>query len=313
MARVAIVIVTWNSEAEIGSCLAALDALSAEEAEIVVVDNASSDGTVAAVRKRGVNVIANQSNRGFAAAVNQGVAGTAAPLILLLNPDAQLLGGLDAMAARFSDPRVGAVGGLLIGDDGRPQQGFMVRCFPRPATLVCEVLGINRVWPRNPLNWQYRCLSNDPMAEARVDQPAGAFVMFSRPAWEQVGGFDERFWPLWFEDVDFFKRIKSAGLVILYTPGARAKHAGSHSIGKLRLENRETYWYGNLLEYAAKHYNSGAYRIVCMAVVVGAGLRAVWGIPRFGLKAIAVYSRVLRLSASRFWRPRTGDRKSLSY
>jgi GT2 family glycosyltransferase len=312
MARVAIVIVTWNSAAEIGACLRSLAALPADETEIVVVDNASSDHTVAEAQKQGAKVIANQRNLGFAAAVNQGVRNTTAPLILLLNPDAQLIDGLDAMTNRFRDPAVGAVGGLLVGSDGLPQQGFMVRSFPRPVTLVYEVLGINRVWPGNPVNWQYRCLSNDPMAEALVDQPAGAFVMFSRVAWEKAGGFDERFWPLWFEDVDFFQRLKSSGFVILYTPQARAKHAGSHSIVKLKLENRERYWYGNLLEYAAKHYHSAAYRTVCLAVGVGAGLRAVWGIPRFGLKAIAVYSRVVSLSASRLVRPRTGGRKRLS-
>ena len=98
------------------------------------------------------------------------------------------------------------------------------------------------------------------MTVARVDQPAGAFLMFSRIAWESVGGFDERFWPLWFEDVDFCARIKSAGFCTYYDPEGVAKHAGSHSIRALPLENRERYWYGSLLEYAEKHYRSSAFR-----------------------------------------------------
>ena len=98
------------------------------------------------------------------------------------------------------------------------------------------------------------------MTVALVDQPAGAFLMFSRAAWETVGGFDERFWPVWFEDVDFCARIKAAGFRTYYDPEACAKHSGSHSIRALSLENRERYWYGSLLEYAAKHYRSSAFR-----------------------------------------------------
>jgi len=313
MVCVAIVIVTWNSEAEIGGCLDSIDSLiDPRVREVVVVDNASSDSTVKVAGEHGATVLPNRENRGFAAAVNQGVRNSAAPLILLLNPDAHILGGLDAMSAHFRDPKVGAVGGQLIGSDGKIQRGFMVRRFPTAATLVFEVLGLNRIWPGNPVNWHYRCLDNDPMLEAQVDQPAGAFVMFSRAAWQDVGEFDERFWPLWFEDVDFFARLKKAGFTTLYTPLARAKHAGSHSIAKLKLENRETYWYGNLLEYAAKHYSPAAFRTVCAAVAVGAGFRACARVPHIGLKAIAVYSKVLSLSVSRLLGLRKDDGKGLS-
>src|SRR5580700_4530392 len=96
MARVAIVIVTYNSAAEIGGCLDALKGL--PEVEVLVVDNASADATREAVATRGVRLIANPANAGFAAAVNQGVRATTAPLVLLLNPDAHLVKGLEAMA-----------------------------------------------------------------------------------------------------------------------------------------------------------------------------------------------------------------------
>jgi GT2 family glycosyltransferase len=150
------------------------------------------------------------------------------------------------------------------------------------------------------------------MAVAEVDQPAGAFVMFSRRAWESVGGFDERFWPVWFEDVDFFKRVKEAGYHIFYTPETRAVHGGAHSVRMLNFERREEYWYGNLLEYAAKHYSKAALRTVCIAVAVGAGLRAIAGVPGHGMKAIAVYSEVLKLSAERFRLAGKADGKALS-
>jgi GT2 family glycosyltransferase len=296
MPRVAIVIVTYNSAAEIGGCL---DALAETGAEILVIDNASADSTRDEVVARKIRLIANRTNAGFAAALNQGVRGTTAPLILSLNPDAHLVRGLDAMAAFFEQPGNGAVGGLLIGEDGAPQTGFMARNLPAPAALIFEVLGINRLWPGNRVNWHYRCLGVDTMSVSPVDQPPGAFLMFSRAAWETVGGFDERFRPIWFEDVDFCARIKSAGYRAWYQPLSVAKHTGSHSIDPLALENRERYWYGSLLEYAAKHYRSSAFRTTCAAVAVGAVGRAVLGFPRHGLKAFAVYGGIVGLALGR--------------
>jgi N-acetylglucosaminyl-diphospho-decaprenol L-rhamnosyltransferase len=299
MPRVAILIVTYNSGEQIGGCLDALKGLDA--VEILVVDNASADATRSEVKLRGVRLIENSTNIGFAAAVNQGVRATAAPLLLLVNPDVHLVSGLDDLARRFEKPETGAVGGLLIGETGRPQAGFMARNLPSPAALIFEILGVNRLWPENPANWHYRCLAISPMTPALVDQPAGAFLMFSRCGWLAVGGFDERFWPIWFEDVDFCARLKSAGYCNWYEPKGIAKHLGGHSIKALPLENRERYWYGSLLEYAAKHYTSAAYRAACGAVVVGAILRSAAALPRAGFKAFAVYRGVIGLALARLF------------
>ncbi len=164
MPRVAIVIVTHNSAAEIGACL---DALAAH----APTRNRSGRSRQCLrrchpCRSRAIAesaLIANPANAGFAAAVNQGVRATTAPLVLLLNPDAHLVGGLDAHGGLFR--RIPAErapsGGMLIGDDGAPQRGFMARNLPTPAALIFEVLGINRLWPRNPVNWHYRCLGLD--------------------------------------------------------------------------------------------------------------------------------------------------------
>jgi N-acetylglucosaminyl-diphospho-decaprenol L-rhamnosyltransferase len=311
MARVAIVIVTYNSAVEIGGCLDALAGLSEDDAEILVIDNASSDATRDEVAARKIALISNRTNAGFAAALNQGVHATTAPLILSLNPDAHLVRGLDAMAACLEQPGTGAVGGMLLGEDGNPQAGFMARSLPTPAALVLEVLGINRLWPGNTVNWHYRCLGLDLMTVSVVDQPAGAFLMFSRAVWERVGGFDERFGPVWFEDVDFCARIKSAGFCTYYNPAAVAKHYGSHSIYPLALENRERYWYGSLLRYAAKHYRSSAFRTICAAVAVGAVVRAVWGFPRNGFKVFAVYGGIVGLALSRAFRQPAEHRVSV--
>jgi GT2 family glycosyltransferase len=265
---------------------------------VVVVDNASSDSTCGKVSARGVHLVANQQNEGFAAAVNQGVQATSAPLILLLNPDARLQTGLESLADCFNDPKIGGAGGLLMGPDGLPQNGFMVRNLPGPAALIFEVLGFNRLWARNPVNWHYRCLGIDPMASATVEQPAGAFFMFRRSAWQQLGGFDDRFWPVWFEDVDFCARLRLAGFSVRYEPAARAFHQGGHSVGVIPLDIREKYWYGSLLKYAAKHCRPVAFSAICLSVAAGAAGRAVFAFPRGGLRVFEVYSSVIRLSFS---------------
>jgi N-acetylglucosaminyl-diphospho-decaprenol L-rhamnosyltransferase len=158
------------------------------------------------------------------------------------------------------------------------------------------------------VNWHYRCLGLDLMRTSRIEQPAGAFLMFSRAAWETVGGFDERYWPVWFEDVDFCARLRSAGYSAYYNPAAVAKHVGSHSVGALGLENRTRYWYGSLLEYAGIHYRSAAFRTTCVAVAVGAAVRGGWGLPRYGFKALAVYGGIVGLALRRAFHGRGGSR-----
>ena len=134
------------------------------------------------------------------------------------------------------------------------------------------------------------------MAPACIEQPAGAFFMFRRTGWEQLGGFDENFWPVWFEDVDFCARLRSAGFVLRYLPEARAIHDGGHSVGRIPVGLRERYWYGSLLKYAAKHYRRVAFGSVCLAVAAGAAGRAILAFPRGGLRVFEVYSSVIRLS-----------------
>ena len=294
MAGTGIVIVTYYSEAEIGACL---DAVLGEEAEIVVVDNGSSDGTIAEVAHRGVRLIANSSNRGFAAAVNQGFAAFDATYVLVLNPDAVLRQGLDALRAACDLPGAAGAGGLLLGADGRPQVGFMVRSLPTPASLVLEALLLNRIWPANPVNRRYRGLGLDYAHRMRVEQPAGAFLMIRRQVWEELGGFDERFYPLWFEDVDFCRRAVDRGYSWYYEPQAVAQHAGAHSIAKITVEMRRVYWYRSLLRYSAAHFGPAAFRMVCLAVLVGSLVRAL-GESAFNrsLKPWASYGKIARLA-----------------
>jgi GT2 family glycosyltransferase len=304
MTGVAIVIVTHNSGAEIGECL---DAAAKTGAEIVVVDNASEDATVREVTQRNAALIANRVNRGFAAAVNQGIQHVTAPLIVLLNPDAVLETGLDALAEACRREGAAGAGGMLVGRDGRPQTGFMVRRFPTATALLCEALLVNRAWPRNRVNWHYRCLDLDHLAPHEVEQPAGAFLMLRRDVWERLGGFDEGFFPIWFEDVDFCKRAAAHGYRMYYVPDAVAKHTGGHSIPQLTVEKRRLYWYGSCLRYTGKHFRPATARLVCAGVFWGAFLRMiVESMSDRTLDPVRVYAKVMRLAASRLISPAAG-------
>jgi N-acetylglucosaminyl-diphospho-decaprenol L-rhamnosyltransferase len=295
MHDIGVVIVTHNSEREIGECL---DALQKVSVRVVVVDNASTDGTLAIVRAKPVEWIANHTNRGFAAAANQGFARLNCDYILLLNPDSVLQGGLEALREASALPGAAGAGGQLFGKDGVPQVGFMVRKFPTVSVFILESLLLNRLWPVNPINRKYRGLELDYASRLEVDQPAGAFLMIRRAVWEELGGFDEGFHPLWFEDVDFCRRAADRGYRLFYEPKAVAKHTGAHSISQLTVELRQFYWYRNLLRYSAKHFRPAALRVVCLAVVTGSIVRLVVELAsRRSLRALAVHSKVIRLAS----------------
>jgi N-acetylglucosaminyl-diphospho-decaprenol L-rhamnosyltransferase len=293
-----IVIVTYNSAAEIGACL---DAAIGTGAEIVVVDNASTDGTVEEVRRRGVRVIANPENRGFAAATNQGFVVLKRPYVLLLNPDAVLKTDLEPLIRACELTGSAGAGGKLIDSEGRPQIGFMTRSLPTARTLVLESLLLNRICPNNAVNRRYRGLGLDYSKRLAVEQPAGAFLMIRRAVWEELGGFDEGFYPLWFEEVDFCRRAADRGYRMYYEPEAVAKHTGGHSLGALALGARRFYWYRSLLKYSAKHFGSRDFRAVCLAVAAGSVLRGIAeSVFTRRFSPFAVYGRVVRLAAQSF-------------
>jgi hypothetical protein len=302
---VAAIIVTFNSEAVIASCLDSL-AKMAPNVTPVVVDNASSDRTVDLVRERAhVRLIANPENRGFAAAVNQGVAACEAEFPLLLNPDANLLTTVDALVE--ASERYGLAAGKLVGVNKKTQAGFTIRRLPTPSSLILELFGINRLWPSNPVNRRYRYQDRDLDQPGPVEQPAGAFLMTRRDVWKALDGFDESFHPVWFEDVDYCKRALDAGYRIEYVPSVQAAHLGGHSVNEVPQGCRALYWCVSLTRYAAKHFHSAGYRAVCLAVVLSSFPRMVARmIQDRSLQSVATYRKIVRfaglclVSAGRF-------------
>jgi GT2 family glycosyltransferase len=290
MTRIGIVIVTYESEETIGDCLGSCPAV-----PIVVVDNASTDGTCERVRRfPNVRLIANACNEGFAGGVNQGVAALETEFILVLNPDVRLLTPIIPLAEAGN----GLATGKLVDESGAFQKGFGIRRLPRPITLIFEVLGLNRLLPGNPVNRQYRCLDFDPEEAGPVEQPAGAFLLFRREIWDRLGGLDTEFHPVWFEDVDFCRRARDAGYAARYVPQVVAAHLGGRSVKILNWRCRELYWYASLLRYASKHFRRRAFRGVIVAVILSSAARAVYGVfQRGSFQPITVYARIARLAA----------------
>ena len=292
------VIVTYNSAEVILSCLDALAEM-APGVVATVVDNASSDQTLKSVGQRaGVKIVANQENRGFAGASNQGFRETEADQILLLNPDVRLKTSVVALVEACQEH--GLAAGQLTGLDGAPQAGFTIRRLPTAASMSFELLGLNWLWPGNRINRGYRYLDRDLNQGGSVEQPAGAFLMIRRDVWERLGGFDESFHPVWFEDVDFCRRAVDAGYRIQYVPQVRAEHTGGHSVKKLPAVRMQAYWYDSLIGYAGKHFRPWQYWGVCLAAVFGTVPRMVAGMIREkNLKPAVSCYKIVRFAGKR--------------
>jgi GT2 family glycosyltransferase len=272
--RILAIVVTHNSGDFVQSCVEGLVALGLTT---VIVDNASTDQTLKQIPASPlVTVVRNPENRGFAGAVNQAVRDMPAEFYLLLNPDAVLQDSVEPLIRAIGENGHMAAAGLLVDMDGVPQKGFSFRRLPIPLVLAYEVLGVNRIWPDNAVNRQYRCLDADLLRAQVIEQPAGAFFLFPRRSWELLGGFDEMYYPVWFEDVDFCKRIHNRGATIWFDPAVRARHFGGHSVRKIAFHQRQQCWYGSLLRYAALHFSPMARRWVAISVGVAVVPRALF-------------------------------------
>jgi len=270
-----VIIVTYNSAGQIGPCL---EALRKEDGwQRIVVDNASRDDTIERAQQAdpAAYVVKNAKNSGFAAAANQGARLASGSILLFLNPDAiAQADALDALADALGQDGVGAAGGSLSHNRGEVDRGFCVRRFPTLPSMAAEILLLNYIWPSNRLNRNYRCLDIDYAEPQDVDQPAGACLAVKREVWESVGGFDESFFPVWFEDVDLCLRIRAQNWKIRYCPSARFLHSGGHSVNRLPITDRQIFWYRNLLRYWRKHESRTEVATLRGIIAVGMGLRS---------------------------------------
>ena len=168
-----------------------------------------------------------------------------------------------------------AVGGALLEAMANPRVVSPSADLPTLWALIFEATLVNQLWPGNPVNRRYRCLDADYSQQQEVEQPAGACLAVRRTAFEKLGGFDEQFFPVWFEDVDLCKRLRDQGAKIFYCPDARFRHGGAHSVGQLSFRDKQLFWYANMLRYARKHFSKGQVFLLRLAIIKGMLLRSI--------------------------------------
>lgn len=228
---VEVIIVNYNTRDELAGCLASLhDAMPACVSGIVVVDNASTDDSVAASRSRwpSVSIITLDRNLGFGAANNVALRRCRAPFVLLLNSDTTIAAGaIDTLHARMVDRGAVAAGPRLIGADGRPEISFGPMLTPVAEAAQRTRVRLARRVGRFATAYVRRRLSEERL----VDWVSGACLLLRRDAAEAVGFFDERYF-MYEEDVDLCAALRARGGTILFTPRAEVVHLRGRSVSR---------------------------------------------------------------------------------
>jgi len=198
--------------------------------EVIVVDNASSDGSVTMMENEfpQVRLIANSENLGFTVGNNQGITASRGRYILLLNPDTEIVGDALATTVEYMDdhPRVGVLGPQLRNSDGSIQSSR--RRFPTLATAFLESTILQQWLPRNRVTRHYYITDRPDDEIQEVDWVTGACLLARREAIEEAGLLDEGFF-MYSEELDWCRRIKVQGWKVIYLPTAKVIHHGAQS------------------------------------------------------------------------------------
>ncbi len=227
-----IVIVNWNVRDLLRHCLHSIFQLPSSnfQTEVIVVDSASSDGSVAMVEEEfpQVRLIANSENVGFTVGSNQGIAASRGRYVLLLNPDTEIVGDALATMVEYLDdqPQVGALGPQLLNPDGSIQSSR--RRFPSLATAFLESTILQQWFPHNRIARHYYMADQPDDEVQEVDWVTGACLLTRREAIQNVGVLDEGFF-MYSEELDWCRRAKERGWKVVYLPTARVIHHGGQS------------------------------------------------------------------------------------
>lgn len=283
---VGVVVVNYNAGALLRDCVDSLLACPLD-IEIVVVDNASSDGSLEGVSESTqIRVIRNPANVGFAAACNIGMQASSAPFLLFLNPDCFLQPSVIAtlLAALQSGERVGMVGGLLVNEDGSEQGGGR-RAMPTPWRSLVRALGLNhfaRRWPNLFFDFH---LHKQPLPDHPIEVEAisGACMLVKREAVADVGLWDEGYF-LHCEDLDWCMRFRQHGWKIMFVPDAKVVHQKG-ACSRSRPVFVEWHKHKGMMRFYRKFFRDQYPGVLMWLVAVG-----VWS--RFGV--VAVYYLVRR-------------------
>lgn len=277
--KVSICIVSWNTRDLLDACAASIAKHTTVPHEVIVVDNASADGTVEMLRERHphVRVIASDRNLGFVLGNNVAAREARGEHVMLLNPDTVLvtdvLRGL--VAVLESDPKIGIVGPKLLNADGSVQPTCAAR-LPTPWNEFTSLLFLHRIAPR--LFPDRELSSWDHMDDRDVESISGACMLLRKSLWDSLGGFDEAVF-MYAEDLDICRRVGASGLRLRYVAGESVYHyegASSsqrkESFFSLLAQMSSNAW------YFRKHFGAGTAFAYRFAIFAGSSLRLVGGV-----------------------------------
>lgn len=235
MTDVSVIIVNWNTPDYLRACLASLYAepRPCVSYDVWVVDNASSDNSVAMVREEfpQANVIENTENAGFSRANNKAIKASDGRYVFLLNSDATILPGALDTLVKFadSDPRAGVMGPKVLNPDGSLQ--YSCRSFPNLWAGFFRNTKLGNLFPNNKHLKQYMLSDLDHSKVSIVGWLSGCAMLIRRSLIDRVGPLDEAFF-MYCEDVDMCKRSWDAGCPVMYVPTATVTHAIGKSSDK---------------------------------------------------------------------------------
>ncbi len=291
--KLSIVIVNYNVKYFLEQCLlSAKKAIKGLEAEFFVVDNCSSDNSIAYLKSRFpfVNFIENVDNLGFAKANNQAIRLCKGEYILLLNPDTVVGEHVLENVCRFMDehPESGGVGVKMINGEGAflPESK---RGFPSPWTSFCKIFGLSFLFPKSKIFGKYHLKYLDENQLHEIDVMAGAFMMIRKETLDKCGLLDETFF-MYGEDIDLSYRITLAGYKNYYLPESIIHYKGE-STKKDKIHYVKIFYHAMLI-FFRKHYPHYS-KLYALFIYFAIGFRAALSL------AIRLMKRVLCISSSK--------------
>ena len=288
MLDLGIVIVNWNTRDLLRDCLRSVFASENVTLRVIVVDNASSDGSAEMVRDEFPDAVAisNEDNRGFPQANNQGFRelgfeqnGTddSPRYALALNPDTVLPPSALADMVHYmdADETIGVAGPKLVMLDGNLDMACR-RSFPSPEISFYRMAGLSKLFPHSKRFGRYNMTYLDPDTETEVDSVVGAFMMVRREAIQRVGLFDETYF-MYGEDLDWAYRIKQAGWKVMYNPQVTVTHV--KRAASRQSKRAQTEFYRAMLIFYRQHYRATTAWPLHSLIMLGIALKggkAIW-------------------------------------
>lgn len=278
--ELSICIVSYECRQKLRGCLRSLRTHRPPvEHEVIVVDNGSGDGTVEMLEDEfyWVEAITNEENRGFSAACNQGLATARGELLMVLNPDVEILHNSFEELLQFirERPWIGAVGPKLVTPDGRVERSC--RQFPTMFTGVAHLSGIPRALSTSKVFGRYVDDTEHNCGPRSVGWLSGAALMFTGKAWDKAGPFDEQFF-LAAADLDWQKRLQRVGLERWYLPSTQIIHYPGRSwdAGETGKAEEASSFYLAMFRYFKKHHGMAAYLMLRGLTALASAVRLPW-------------------------------------